>query len=436
MRRLLLLGLLLSIVAAMPTPTQPAPMVFGVLGARCHADRVAALDQAGVAVVELSMGWDRYEPAPGHIDAKYVAEVRGQIDACRKAGLGIVLAPGLNYPPAWVRELPGGTQRNSSGAEPDDGGADLVFSASVRAAAHRYLAQVTTDIGFEGVVAIRVGTTGSGELGYPDPVSGGAQGYWAFGEAAQSGVGIAQGMRPSPLPGWAPGSPRWAGKPVTPTLVDAWWTWYTRSAVDALVWQIQTLRELGFSRPVHVPVAGRGVLPTDRAEAVAGRLDGRADPDGALGRGLDYPAQFAVLAGLKNVAVDFTGLDDITAVRARAKESAQDRCQPGDDDGWRVSPDVRSWSSQRFTSAVARQVGLGLVGENPGSPDLPHTGGAPGSDSITAQLQRAPDYAAECGMTMFLFAFEDELFGGRPSHPSAVSIDDYAARIRAAKGGG
>jgi hypothetical protein len=58
-------------------------------------------------------------------------------------------------------------------------------------------------------------------------------------------------------------------------------------------WQIDRLRALGFTGRVHLPVAGRGVLPADRAAAVAALLDGRNDPDGALERGLDYPAIFA-----------------------------------------------------------------------------------------------------------------------------------------------
>jgi hypothetical protein len=231
-----------------------------------------------------------------------------------------------------------------------------------------------------------------------------------------------------------PGSPRWANRDVTAEQAEAWWSWYTRSAVDALVWQINLLRELGFAGRVHVLVAGRGVLPADRAQAVTGLLDGRADPDGALERGLDYPAQFAVLGGLGNVDVDFTGLDDDTAVQARTAVPSQDRCQPGDEDGLLERTDIGVWSAQRFTTAAARRAGLGLIGENPGPPDAPFTGGSPGSDPIAAQLQFAPGYAAECGMTMFLFAFEDDLFRGAATDASGVTLDDYAARIAAAEG--
>jgi len=193
-------------------------------------------------------------------------------------------------------------------------------------------------------------------------------------------------------------------------------------------WQIDRLRALGFTGRVHLPVAGRGVLPADRAAAVAGLLDGRNDPDGALERGLDYPAIFAALAARDDadrIDVDFTGLDDVSAVRARPQ--AQDACRAGDEN----RTDVADWSAQRFTSALARRFGLGLVGENPGPPDAPHTGGAADSDPLAEQLVRAPAYAAGCGMTTFLFAFEDDLFAG-----PTPDLDDYAGRIAAAGGRG
>ena len=65
------------------------------------------------------------------------------------------------------------------------------------------------------------------------------------------------------------------------------------------------------------------------------------------------------------------------------------------------------------------------MGENPGPPDAPHTGGDAASDSSAQQLLRAPDYARECGMTEFYWAFEDDLF----TPGSGVDLDAYAARI-------
>jgi hypothetical protein len=425
----------LAVVAAIagcaqPAPDRPAepPLAFGVLGSSCAPDRLAALRAAGVTVVELPLAWDRYEPAPGEVDGAYAAQARDRLAACRAAGLQVALSPGLQYPPAWVRELPGAVLRGSAGGRP--AGVDLVFSAAVRDATSDYLGRLAADVGFDGVAAVRVGTTTTGELGYPGPGAGGHRGeYWASGAAAQYGVGLVDGLDPTPLPGWVPGL-----RAATAEQVDAWFTWYAGAVTAALGWQIDRLRELGFTGRVHLPVAGRGVLPADRAAAVAGLLDGRNDPDGALERGLDYPAVFAAMAARDDadrIDVDFTGLDDITAVQARALDPVQDACRPGDEDGLLERSDVADWSAQRFTAALARRTGLGLVGENPGRPDAPHTGGTADSDPLADQLQRAPAYAAGCGMTTFFFAFEDDLFAG-----SAPDLADYAGRIAAAAGRG
>ena len=45
-----------------------------------------------------------------------------------------------------------------------------------------------------------------------------------------------------------------------------------------------------------MPLAGRGVLPADLAEATAAALDGTADRDGSLERGLFYPDQLRAVA--------------------------------------------------------------------------------------------------------------------------------------------
>lgn len=431
-------SLLLSIVIATVTAgcgvgsghVAPEPMTFGVLGSTCAPGRLAALHEAGVSVVEVPVAWDRYQPDAEQVDREYVAELRARLNDCHEAGMGVVLSPGLQYPPDWVKNLSGGVLRGSAGGMPEDAGAELVFSAEVREAAQKYLARVASDVGFEGIAAIRVGTDASGELGYPGPNDGGNdQEFWAFGDAPQLGIGLAEGAAPSPMPGWVPGTNSWRGRSVTEEQVRGWWDWYAGSVVDAVVWQVRELRTLGYQGRVHVPVAGRGVLPADKTEAIKGRLDGRANPDGAQERGLDYIAQFAILSSLPRVDVDFTGLDDVSDVRARAADPPQDQCRPGDDDNVLLA-DVSLWSSHRYTSSLARRAGLGLVGENPGPPDAPFTGGSPQSHSLAQQLRMAPGYAVECGMTMFLFGFEDNLFEDKSGVGNRVTPEDYKEVIQ------
>jgi hypothetical protein len=93
---------------------------------------------------------------------------------------------------------------------------------------------------------------------------------------------------------------------------------------------------------------------------------------------------------------------------------------------------VEQWSSVRWTVANARRAGLDVIGENPGSPDTPRTGGNELTDSSAEQMEHAPRYAQECGMAVFFWAFEDDLFGERPG----AGIADYARRIEALTTGG
>jgi hypothetical protein len=65
------------------------------------------------------------------------------------------------------------------------------------------------------------------------------------------------------------------------------------------------------------------------------------------------------------------------------------------------------------------------MGENPGHPATPGTGGDPTSDGTALQLVHAPRYARQCGLETLMWAFEDDLF----SAESEVSVDDLARTI-------
>jgi hypothetical protein len=427
----LVLALLTGCVSvAAPVADRPA---FGVLGSSCTADRVAALREAGATTAVTEVQWAQAEPAPGVVDEAYLAAVRKRVATCAAGGLRVVLGLGLHNPPSWVLRLPSGGYRDQEGRRSSSGEADLVFSAAARDAATGYLHAVADAGVLERAAAVRL----VGELGYPgaEPNATGPA-FWAFDAAAQGGPGRADGVEPSPLPGWVPGTPTWRGEPVAPDAVDAWYDWYTSSLVDSVVWLADAVRGVGFTGDLHVPLAGRGVLPADRATSVAGLLDGRADPDGALGKGLDYPAQFRVLADLDarsraasppaRVLVDFTGLDDDSAVRARAASPPQDLCRPGDTPASLTAAGLDRGATQRWTIALARAAGLGVVAENPGPPDLPNTGGTPQSDREAAQLVQAGRYARACGVEAWYLAFEDQLF--EPG--SGVDVAAYGRVVR------
>ena len=428
-----------AIIAGCSAAAAPSGMTFGVLGSSCDPHRLQAERAAGIDVVVLDLVWDRFEPTQGVVDPDYVAEVRGQMAACRKAGIQLVLGTGLQYPPDWVRSLPSGTQLDQSGSAPNSGTVDLVFSAAVRAAVTDYFDWLATFIPFDDAAVFRIGTNATGELGYPGPdasdVSDGS--YWAYNDAAQSGVGLASGLTRSPMPGWTPGDLSWRGSPVSTTQVQAWFAWYSDALTKSISWQAETLRGVGFKGSFHIPVAGRGALPGDLRAAVAGLLDGRNNPDRALERGLNYPTQFRSIAELDQrlrlqtpgagVVVDFTGLDDDAAVRARRSDVPQDTCRGGDTELVATGQGVDEWPGLRWTTAVARRAGLDLIGENPGPPDAPYTGGSADSDPIADQLVHGTAYAHACGLGTFLFAFEDELF----DEQSGISVNDYARQIKA-----
>ncbi|WP_139263735.1 hypothetical protein [Geodermatophilus africanus] len=414
---------------------------FGVLGSTCDPDRVAALRASGVRYAEVELTWGAFEPAPGRYDRVYQDRVRQMLDTCAQAGLSVVLTLGLHAAPPWVGELAAGTYRDQAGGLGPADVPNVVFSAAVRDAVRGYLAELDRVVLLNSVAAIRVGTGYNGELGYPtestSPAT--ARPFWAFDEAAQTGAGLAEDVSVSPMPGWTPGSPTWNGRDVRPEDVRTWFRWYSQSVADAVIWLAQTLRDQGFERDIHLPLAGRGALPRDLTAAVAARLDGRtmATDDGSLEAGLYYPEQLHHIAQRLAqsqsprqgaVLADTASVDDATAVTARRRSPAEDSCRPEDSDrDLESDPEVVRWSSFRWTIANARSAGLDVIGENPGSPDTPRTGGNALTDSLAEQMLQAPQYARDCGLSLLMWAFEDDLC----SAPATLGM--FATQIRAVK---
>ncbi len=423
--------LLCLVVAACVTP---APAVaLGVVPASCTPDRTDALASAGVRWAGFDVAWARWEPAAGTRDDSYVEQVRRRLQVCSSRGLKVVLGMGLQYPPGWVRGLPGAEYREQHGNASPTGPVNLVFSRAVRTAAGAYMRDLVGELGPASIDAVRIGTSVTGELGYLGPDEGPTpdlHDFWAFDDAAQTGAGLADGQAPSPLPGWVPGQTTWRGSSLGPERTRDWFLWYERALADCARWQVETLLATGYSGAFHLVLAGRGTSPRELDAAVSDRLGGEGDPQGSLERGLYYPDQIArlgaVLApriGRDRLVVDVTGLDDTSTVRARALVPPTDRCRPDDPDRVLDAPGVETWPSYRFTAAVGRRAGLRLVGENPGTPSSSATGGSGESDPLVEQLRRAPAYARGCGLETFFFAFEDDLFDAR----SGVRPDDLGA---------
>lgn len=437
------LGILLAGCAGRAPAAEGRGLKLGVVAGRCDPARAAALVAAGAVEVLVDVAWDKWEPAPGVTDPSYVDAVRNRVATCARAGLRVVLSPGLQYPPSWVRSLPHASYREQAGNDLDAGPVNVVFSADVRAAVGRHLRDVVAALPAEQLSAFRLGTSSAGELGYPGPSDGptdNLRDFWAFDEAAQTGRGLADGQARSPMPGWIPGQSAWNGAAIDAAAARGWLLWYSGALVNAVAWQAVTLAAAGFRGDFHVLLAGRGMSPDEFAAATASRLGGAGDPEGSVERGLVYGDQIpSLLRGLvprlqaidSDLVIDVTGLDDASAVRARKLDPPQDACQRGDEDRALAGhAGVEAWSSFRWTAALARAHGLRLVGENPGAPAGPATGAAPDSDALPEQVRRAPAYARGCGLETFFFAFEDDLFDPT-SGVEAQTLTDAVRRAAA-----
>ena len=412
-----------------------APLELGVLDGSCDAERVTALHDAGVRLAEFGIGWSDFEPHPQQFDPAYISKIRDQFARCRSAGIDIVLTPGFHFAPTWVTQLPGGAYRDQNGDTGPDDVPNLVFSTAAREAAKRYLTRFAAEFPLDEFAAIRVGTGENGELGYPGQGLGApGNSFWAFDSAAQSGQGLPEGIPANPMPGWVPGEREWNGRQIATADVQRWFGWYAESMARTIVWEIDLLRSLGFHGTIHMPLAGRGALPEDLAAATDAALDGTGDRDGSLEQGLYYPDQLAFIANATRadararpdaVAVDVTGVGDSTAVLARGLDPPQDSCRESDAAlPLRKMPGVEKWSGFRWTAANARANGLQVVGENPGPPG-DGTGGDELSDDLAGQLEHAPRYARECGLTVLFWAFEDNLF----ADDSGVTVGDFTRRF-------
>ncbi|MEJ2862333.1 hypothetical protein [Actinomycetospora flava] len=414
-----------------PVPAQAAEPAWGLVASSCTPPAIAANRAVGIGLVEVEAYWDRYLPSgPGAVDTAYAADLRARVTACLDNGIQVVLGPGTQYPPAWVRGLPGAALVDQRGKSPVTGAIDVVYSAAARQAQDDYLRRLVADLPSARLDGFRVGTSTAGEIGFPGPNEAGdgfLQSWWAFGADAQQGTGLAAGTPVTPMPGWIPGQRTWNGRTVTPAMAQNWFLWYSRSLLYAIKGQVDTLRAAGYTRPVHVPSPGKGVLPADLTTATNALLGGAGDRDGSLGRGLFYVDQFPALAG--NVAgplvVDLTGVDDATAVSARALNPPQDRCAASDATTSVASgTPVQNWSNLRFARAQAARAGLAAVGENPGPPG-PETGGTATSDPIAEQIRRSPGYARSCSLIGFFLAFESVL----DDPASGVTRQDYVRAV-------
>lgn len=373
--------------APTPTPTSttttsppsfPSPW-FGVL--EPTPDHAGALAAAGVSVVHLPMSWRAFEPSQGAVSTSYLADVRARYAAYRAAGLRVVLDLGVQYPPSWVFDLPGGTRWVDQYGEVFSGGLgddvpDAVWNADVRAAVGRYIARVGTELSDLTFAAVRVGGGPYGELRLPEPTYlGHSDAWWAFGPAA---------MRANPVPDWRPGQ-------LDSAKASAFLDWYLQSVADFLSWQLDAYRSAFPATQLQVLQPSWGVRPGEVAAAADGSLSGdsRGERRQTLQQGLDWARQIAVVAAHPGTVVSSTWMD------------APDQ-----------GTDAVHESPLRYLVRIATPYGVGVMGENTGHGDL-------------ATMQLSVARTRELHLVGMLWMREPDMYGSQ-----YASLDDYAALIR------
>ncbi len=368
--------------------------VFGILqhtpanSARNHA--------AGARMGHMSLHWNRYYPAEGVRDSAYVADKQAELRAMREVGFDIMLDLGLQYPPAWVYEMPDSRFVNQYGDAYVGGvgetGVNAVFNDHLRQQQAAYVRDVLAVFGAD-VDIVRLGFMRYSEIGYPHPTfKGRTNAYWAYDAIAQGmRPGLPAGVPPCPVPGWVPGTSNGRHEDARRFL-----DWYIRALKHYHDWQIDLVGGL-FEGRMAMLYPSWGIRGDQREAAILTNLAGDtpAERNGEIQRAFDFKL---LIEGINNPRVMVCG----TWVDANPIWS--------DDD----APFPRNPSPIHYLAELARRhpLKLGVMGEN--------TGGG-GIAAMNLTFARAARHRLE----ILMWAFESHLYDGQPP-----TLDDFAERVR------
>jgi hypothetical protein len=338
----------------------------------------------------VELDWASFEPRQGVFSASYLTTIRSYLQVFRAAGMRVTLGLGLQDPPSWVFNLPDSTFVNQDGSTSNE--IDFIFSEAVREAAVSYLTRVSADLPLSNFWAIRLTSGGNAEMLYPP---GGA--YWAFDNAALTGVDLPPTMTPNPFPNWRPGHPGLA-----PSQIDQWVNWYVEGLDNVTDWQMRTLSGLGFKGYYQLVTPGSGTRPDVL------RTEEQQDlPDGTTGVGAVWNRYYSMLPDKTNV---------VAYVSSVADESGRDdSCRPGDESIPLTSPLMDSWSATRWISRISAAAKLLVAGENAGY-QIPKVLDAHYIDtSSSGMMAAAIRQAKSCNFRVFYWAHDVNLWNG-PTH--------------------
>lgn len=257
-----------------PVPQAPAAPILGLLAA--DGAHFAQERAAGVGAVTINVGWNNAEPVRGVFDANYLASVNGQIAAAVTAGLRVILEPGIQYPPDWVFNLPGGTRFVNQYGDVFRGASDsgnnvanTVTNPAVHAALGSYLAGLGARIDRSHLLAVRQGGGPYGELRYPEATyNGHTDSWWAYDTDSQAS---------SPVRGWKPGTG-------TSAQAAQFLSVYNSNLNKLGVW-LNSEFTTDFATTNLVMLPGWGERPGDQSNIVASRLTTSSDE---WNQGLDW----------------------------------------------------------------------------------------------------------------------------------------------------
>ncbi|MDQ3815263.1 MAG: beta-galactosidase [Armatimonadota bacterium] len=331
--------------------------VFGAL--QNDPRRIEQNYQAGLRLAVLELAWSRYEPREGVFNAGYIAQQKQRLQTFRAGGMQMVLDFGVQYPPAWLLEMPDSRYVNQYGdafvdTTPGKNIGNMVFNRALRDRQAAYMRRVFTDFGTD-FFAVRLGGGWYSELNYPPHRFKERQNcYWAFDALAQGQKpGLPEGVRPCPVPAWIPGMPSDPHPDDKHRAARRFIDWYLDSLKNYHDWQIATARR-SYAGRLAMLYPSWGIRPGQLEAAIAVDLNGTTSPEknGEIQRGFDF-ARF--IAGIQDrgVVVYCTWLD------ANPRFSNEN------------SPDPARWSPVHYLASLAQAHPLHLAvwGENTGQND-------------------------------------------------------------------
>lgn len=333
-------------------------------------------------MVTIAASWNSAEPTQGTFSTHYADQLNAKINAARAAGLDVILDPGMQYTPAWVFNLKGGTrfvnQYGDVFTGPAAGGnnvANAVTNMNVRTALNVYLTWLGGQIPKGELWAVRQGGGPLGELRYPTGNYNNHTGsYWAYDASTQAA---------SPVPGWKPGTGTAAQ---AQSFLDAY-----NTALDNFGKWLNGTFHNDFATRELIMLPGWGQRPGVATKVVNSLL---TLDDEEFNQGLDWTT---LLAGLsdKTHAIAYT-----TYLDGQSTKNTTELEDPADFLAGLVSTDHLA----------------GLGGENTGNPTLA---------SMTLILTRAKDL----NLKVVAWMSEHGLVTATGSQPTMATLQQQASAI-------